>query len=180
MAKLLVIFLGNQLASEEDSGKNTQDPDQDQTKKLDPLLETLMSMLKLSKKMKDSDGDKAAKEKDDSENSMKTSTEKTSENEEESLTPAKSSKEPTTESENNFDGNVKVRIRRLSSEDTKLIEENEKQEELSGTGNANNRLKTAGKKIEDIIKKKLKKAGVNIGGVWLWIFKPLIIFTFVV
>ena len=62
------------------------------------------------------------------------------------------------------DEKVKIRISRLGSDEARVLEEHEKQEELAGTGNDNNKLKQAGKKIEAMVKEKLKKAGVDIGG----------------
>ena len=62
------------------------------------------------------------------------------------------------------DEKVKIRISRLGSDEARVLDEHEKQEELAGTGNDNNKLKQAGKKIEAMVKEKLKKAGVDIGG----------------
>ena len=121
-------------------------------------------MLKLGSKKRESNDDKNTKEEDNLKESVKESTEGKSESEGGSGTPSKSSEEESKEEQGNGDGKIKVRISRLGNEETKLLEEDEKLEELSGTNSGNNRLKKAGKKIEDMIKKKLKKAGVGVGG----------------
>ncbi len=60
-------------------------------------------------------------------------------------------------------GKVKVKFSKLGSEDVKILEEQERQEELAGTGTDAGRVRAAGKKIEKMIKDKLKKAGVDVG-----------------
>ena len=121
-------------------------------------------MLKLPSKKEKPDRNRKAKEESDSLDSMKEDADKTSESKDESLSASKSSVENLEKDEESRDGSIKVRISQLDSEESKFFEENEKQEELSGMSNSKRQLKRAGKKIEDIIKKKLKKAGVNIGG----------------
>lgn len=62
---------------------------------------------------------------------------------------------------------VKVRVTRLDGGDLKILEENEKQEELAGTATDASKLNSAAKKIETMIKNKLEKAGVDIGGLFI-------------
>ena len=152
---------------DEESSKKEQDPDQKQSENLDPLIGAFRQILQYANKdrRKPDDGEEE-REKDDAEAFVNGNTKGTPEIKKES--PSKPLEENRKEDEKDgLEGKVKVRISRLGSADTKLLEENEKQEELSGVSSANNRLKKAGKKIEDIIKKKLKKAGVDIGGMSL-------------
>ena len=121
-------------------------------------------MLKLPSKKEKPDTNEHAKEESDSIDSVKEDSSKTSESKDESLSASKSSEENLEKDGESRDGSIKVRVSRLDSEESKFFEESEKQEELSGMSNSKRQLNRAGKRIEDIIKKKLKKAGVNIGG----------------
>eukprot|EP00794_Sanderia_malayensis_P003327 gene3327-3814_t len=58
---------------------------------------------------------------------------------------------------------LKVRVSKLNSNDLKVLEEQEKSEELQGVNSDANKLRLSGKKIEKLIKEKLKKAGVEFG-----------------
>jgi len=153
----------NKLTSDEESNEKTQDADKVKIENLDPLLQTLLGMLKLPSKKEKPDTNEHAKEETDSIDSVKEDSSKTSESKDESLSASKSSEENLEKDGESRDGSIKVRVSRLDSEESKFFEESEKQEELSGMSNSKRQLNRAGKKIEDIIKKKLKKAGVNIG-----------------
>lgn len=182
----------NDEALNEEQEEGLEEPRSGVEKKTDPLLNALLKMLQLgSKKQAEKKKLAASMEEDQSESTgdeqvyskasnqadqfdqkeqvdqthqtdQTDQSDRTSQNDNTDSASATDSS-PGSNSES-LDKKVKIRISRLGSDDARVLEEHEKQEELAGTGNDNNRLKRAGKKIEDMVKEKLKKAGVDIGG----------------
>eukprot|EP00795_Rhopilema_esculentum_P014393 gene14393-5444_t len=157
---------GDELKSPEDTDdvdteKVVADTSEKESKKqVDPILDAVIKMLKLGGKK-----EKKAEEASKSESAGSSSEDDLDSKQIKNSLPSEplSFKEGTDKGDTIGDNKIKVKITHLGSDDVKLLEEDEKQEELAGTNNANNRLRKAGKKIENMVKEKLKKAGVDLG-----------------
>lgn len=162
---LITVFLstcsGSELAQDDESINESKGRKRKDT--LDPMLEAVMKMLKLGNVNEKKAVEEEQKDISDVEKQSTANVESSTDNEEQSKKVETPEDQPKEQKESASD-KIRVRITRLGSEAKKLLEEDEKQEELSGTNGENDKLKQAGKKIEDMIKKKLKKAGVDVGG----------------
>ena len=158
--------LGDELKSPEDTDdvdteKVVTDTSEKEAKKqVDPILDAVIKMLKLGGKK-----EKKAEETSKSESAGSSSEGDLDSKQVKDSLPSEplSFKKGADKGDTEGDNKIKVKITHLGSDDVKLLEEDEKREELAGTNNANNRLKKAGKKIENMVKEKLKKAGVDLG-----------------
>ena len=168
--RFLIPHFSRYFSEERLDASSSEQGEAKEMKNLDPLLETVMKMLKLGGKKQKKASEPTMTEEDGANTKEPLTSDKESSHLNEQEQAKASTVEELEEPQEDPADKIKVRVSRLGEDERKILEENEKQEELSGPNKANNRLKKAGKKIEDLIKKKLKKAGVDLGGILCLIF----------